>query len=73
LLLEFLKQLSTTPKTFRGKDVERMPYPWWVDEDLKKLIISKVEALVIAAKSGKEFSRRDQELLELDELFAMEA
>lgn len=71
LATNILKTVINHTKNIQGKDVERLPYPWWVDKRDKSIIIHKTEELVRAAKAGECIARNDPRLAEIEKLFAM--
>ena len=38
---EILKNVINHTRNIQGKDIERLPYPFWIDDDIKKFIIER--------------------------------
>lgn len=66
---EILKQVINHTRNIQGKDVERLPYPVWVDSYDKDLIIKKMKNLINEALSGKQYNFKDFEIREFDKYF----
>jgi len=71
LATELLKKVINHTRNIQSKDVERLPYPWWVDELSKQRVIDAVRRLVMEAIEGRVFTRTDAEIAALNEYFAM--
>ena len=69
LATRILKGVINHTRNIQSKDLERLPYPWWVGRDEKKKIISLVRDMVDAGKKGRNFGTSDQEIRMLDQLF----
>lgn len=54
LLTELLKNVINHTKNIQNKDIERMPYPFWVDKDKKKLAINLVKNNIDKLLNNKE-------------------
>ena len=63
-----IKTVLNHTMNIQSKDVERLPYPWWVSIANKKKAISLVKAMVTKAQNGEVAS--EQELLEINELYS---
>ena len=50
-----LKAVINHTRNIQGKDVERLPYPFWIDADEKADIIRQVKQLLNAAQNGVKF------------------
>lgn len=71
LATHILKTAINHTKNIQGKDIERLPYPWWVGPSEKKQAVKIVKMLVSAAQGGQEIDRTHPELLKLHRLFEM--
>lgn len=49
-----LKSYINHTKNIQGKDIERMPYPFWVSDAKKEKAINLVKSLVVALRRGEE-------------------
>jgi hypothetical protein len=56
-----LKEVVNHTRNIQGKDVERLPYPFWVSAEQKRTIIAEVKQLVSAAIAGRQVAREDQD------------
>lgn len=65
-----LKAVINHTRNIQGKDIERMPYPFWVDASDKDAAIALVTALVADARGGRRIDRAAPELAELERLYA---
>lgn len=65
-----LKEVINHTKNIQGKDVERLPYPWWVSPHNKQVAIAHIQQLIAAAQQGRRFTRSCAEIKELDALYA---
>ena len=72
LATRILKQVINHTVNIQGKDVERLPYPWWVDALTKKLIVTKIKTMLTAAQDGRKFCSKSKEIAELETLFVMD-
>ncbi len=61
-----LKTVINHTRNIQGKDVEKLPYPFWVDATQKAEVISLVRQLVEEAMEGRVFARLDPELRKLE-------
>lgn len=52
LATRILKDVINHTKNIQGKDVERMPYPFWVSKADKSAAVKKVKALVVGLQAG---------------------
>jgi hypothetical protein len=68
---KILKQVINHTMNIQGKDVERLPYPYWVSRKDKERIIVQVQGLVKEAQAGNEIFWDDEACRKLDELFAL--
>jgi hypothetical protein len=67
-----LKTAINHTRNIQSKDVERLPYPFWVDPAVKAEIIALVRTMVDDARTGRTFDRDCPEILKLDQMFAWE-
>jgi hypothetical protein len=65
-----LKNVLNHTKNIQGKDVEHLPYPYWVDGERKRQIVRQVEHMVARARAGRRYTRDDVELPWLEREFA---
>lgn len=64
-----LKTVINHTRNIQGKDIERLPYPHWVDAGTKTEIVALVKQMVVDAQAGAVFDRQSPELRKLDEMF----
>jgi len=72
LCLSLLKDVINHTKNIQGKDFERLPYPFWVPDDVKAEAIARVKALVSEAQAGRVFRWGDGEIGEVGKMFTWE-
>lgn len=65
-----LKTVINHTMNIQGKDFERLPYPYWVNEPNKERIIRIVRALVQRALAGAEIKRTNAEVQMLNDLYS---
>ncbi len=68
-----LKTVINHTRNIQSKDVERLPYPWWVARDDKAEAISIVKQAVVEAMGGSEFLPHDEVFQELGRLYEFRA
>ncbi len=73
LCLSLLKNVINHTKNIQGKDLERLPYPFWVPADMKAEATMRVKALVQQAQAGRVFRWGDAEIVEVGEIFVWES
>jgi hypothetical protein len=66
---KILKTVINHTKNIQGKDIERLPYPWWVPQSVKRRVIILVRSYVRNAQKGKVYTGGSKEIRLLDELF----
>jgi len=66
-----LKTAINHTRNIQSKDMERMPYPWWVDAANRRAAVSLVEGMVKEALSGRAFARNSNEIGKLEALYAL--
>jgi len=71
LATKILKQVINHTLNIQGKDVERLPYPWWVNAETKRQIVVKIKNMLAKAQHGHKFRSESKEIVELETLFAM--
>lgn len=64
-----LKGVINHTKNIQSKDFERLPYPFWVAAEQKQQIIRLIKNLVNQAQRGKQYTRKDPEIIALGTLF----
>ena len=57
-----LKTVINHTMNIQSKDVERMPYPWWVTESSREEVIRGVERMIGAAQLGRQWTWEDEEI-----------
>lgn len=67
-----LKTVLNHTRNIQSKDVERLPYPWWVPSPIKREAIELVERMVREGQEGRSWRRSDPELVKLADMFAIE-
>jgi hypothetical protein len=72
LATQILKTTVNHTKNIQGKDIERLPYPWWISDNIKSEISQTVEKMVRQAIAGKTFTRQDKVIQRLNNVFAMD-
>ncbi len=70
LCTTILKTVINHTQNIQSKDVERLPYPFWVDDTDKERAIAIVQALIERAMSGVTIPRSDPKIAVLDALYA---
>jgi len=65
-----LKNVVNHTKNIQGKDVEHLPYPFWIDEERKGPIAARVRGMVDEGRAGRQFTRDDAEVTHLESEFA---
>ena len=53
---EILKNVINHTKNIQSKDIERLPYPFWVSDENKKELIGAVKAEIINKKKSNTIS-----------------
>ena len=66
---EIMKTVINHTRNIQGKDLERLPYPFWVSDENKQAICLAMETLVTRAMRGERFDRRSPELLQIEKWF----
>ena len=70
LCSRLLKTVINHTKNIQSKDVERLPYPFWVPDDTKEQAIQVTRTLVEAAMRDKPPTRAHPELAQLESFYA---
>jgi hypothetical protein len=60
LATKILKTVINHTRNIQSKDIERMPYPYWVSEENKKNVIERVKSIITNKKNTEE----DNEFIE---------
>jgi tRNA1(Val) A37 N6-methylase TrmN6 len=68
---EIIKSVLNHTMNIQSKDVERLPYPVWVSTETKAAAVDHVRDLVARAKGGEEFSRDNEVVQRLSEMYAL--
>lgn len=66
-----LKEVINHTRNIQGKDLERLPYPWWVAAQERRTAIGSVEAMVTAAQQGARFTFDSPEIAALERCYTM--
>lgn len=69
LATKILKTVVNHTRNIQGKDIERLPYPTWVNARVRREAIQRVHALVEQAQRGAVWGREDPEILKLVRMF----
>ena len=64
-----LKTVINHTQNIQSKDLERMPYPWWVKADDRARIIAQVKDMIAQGQAGKVWAWEDAEMRRLGEFF----
>lgn len=67
-----LKNVINHTRNIQGKDVERLPYPFWVSNPCREKCVVLVRSLVARAAEGESFSYQSAPVRELNVLYAAE-
>lgn len=67
LATQLLKKYINHTQNIQGKDVERIPYPFWVTN--KDEVVKLVKSLLEEAKNGRVVSNKDLEVKQLNQIF----
>jgi len=66
---QVLKTVINHTRNIQSKDFERMPYPWWVNSELKEQIVATVRRMIDEARAGHQWEFDSPEIMELGESF----
>lgn len=66
-----LKTVINHTQNIQSKDLERMPYPWWVSADHRARIIAQVKDMIAQAQAGRIWAWDDPEIRRLGEMFEL--
>jgi hypothetical protein len=69
LCTRVLKEVLNHTRNIQSKDFEKLPYPFWVDEENKKNAIQYIHEIVQRSIKGRKFNRSDQEINKLNEIY----
>lgn len=69
---KILKTVINHTRNIQSKDVERLPYPYWVAPEARREIIALVAQMVTDARNGLVFDRQSPELKKLDAMFVFQ-
>lgn len=67
---EILKTVINHTRNIQSKDIERLPYPFWVNLTNKTQAIEMLKRMVSEGLEGKHFETSSPEIAELETLFA---
>ena len=65
-----LKTIINHTQNIQGKDFERLPYPFWVDDERKSAAVSLVKTMIDEAKAGRVIDFADSDMRELNAVFS---
>lgn len=65
-----LKTAINHTRNIQSKDVERLPYPYWVTAEAKAEVVALLQRMVADAQIGCVFNRQSPEVQKLNEMFA---
>lgn len=63
LATELMKSVLNHTMNIQSKDIERLPYPWWVELEDKRVAINSVRRLVEQAECGKTIHQTEMDAL----------
>lgn len=66
---DILKTVINHTRNIQSKDVERLPYPFWLEESNREKAIDLVQRMVRDAQEGRYFKRVDGEFQMLEEIY----
>lgn len=66
---EILKTVLNHTRNIQGKDIERMPYPTWISQGDKMVIVELMRTMVERGMAGERFDRSLPEIAALNGLF----
>jgi hypothetical protein len=64
-----LKEVVNHTRNIQGKDFERLPYPFWVSAEQKRVIVADVRRLLDAAIAGRRVTREDEDFCRIGAAF----
>jgi len=70
LATRLLKSYINHTQNIQGKDMERMPYPFWVGKKDKVEAIDLVESMIAEAKHGRVITPDSPEIKEINRIFS---
>ena len=73
LCSRLLKTVINHTKNIQSKDVERLPYPFWVPDAAKEQAIQLTRALIEMAMAGEQITRTHPQLVLLESLYTWQA
>ncbi len=73
LCQRLLKEVVNHTKNIQGKDLERLPYPFWVESSHKTDIVRRVRSLVAEAMLGRTVTKTDTDFRAIGESFTSKA
>jgi hypothetical protein len=69
LCTQILKAVINHTMNIQSKDFERLPYPHWVQGELKEQAIHRVRDMIAQGRRGRLFSLKSPEVIELGRVF----
>ena len=68
---QVLKTVINHTRNIQSKDFERMPYPWWVSNNVRSEVINSVKSMIEEARNGKIWSWDDNQIRRLGGFFEL--
>lgn len=69
LATDLLKGVINHTRNIQSKDVERLPYPFWVSPKNRSIVVSQIKSMLDDALKGKQFTRDCLEIQKLNTIF----
>jgi len=69
LATDLLKGVINHTRNIQSKDVERLPYPFWVSPENRSLVTVQIKNILDEAVKGKQFTRDSLEIQKLNSIF----
>jgi len=69
LATDLLKGVINHTRNIQSKDVERLPYPFWVSPQNRSLVTIQIKSMLDEAVKGKQFTRDSLEIQKLNSIF----
>ena len=66
---DILKNVINHTTNIQSKDIERLPYPYWVNNDDKTFIVSKMKQYINNIKNGKDIDKNTV-MMEINKVFS---
>lgn len=69
LARRILKEVINHTRNIQSKDFERMPYPWWLNNRDREVVVRVVKEMISQAGSGKSWSWDDDDVTDIGARF----